>query len=140
MAKYGYVYILTHDYMDEVIKVGCTERSPHERADELSKGTAIPSPFNVLCYIEVENFQTVEQKFHEWMAPFRISSSREFFYQCTEYAIKLLYHYPHKVSFVVPSKSNLDLHLEGALESLPNPYKRQEQQSEEPANEEREAA
>lgn len=99
MSQIGFVYILVNDYMPDVYKVGCTERSPHERAAELSKGTAVPDPFNVLCYIEVENFQVVERQAHDWLAHYRISPQREFFHMGIEDAVRYLYWYPKRLSF-----------------------------------------
>lgn len=95
----GFVYILDNEYMPDVIKIGCTERSPHERAAELSKGTAVPAPFRVLCYVEVDNFQQVERDMHEWCKNHRISPQREFFHLCTRWAVSLLWYLPQKLSF-----------------------------------------
>jgi hypothetical protein len=76
---YGFVYLLGNKAMPCLYKIGCTERSPHARAAQLSAATGVPTPFDVLLYIEVANFQRVEQKFHEEMADFRASDKREFF-------------------------------------------------------------
>lgn len=61
--------------------------------------------FDVLCYIEVPDFQAVERKVHGWLQDSRISQSREFFYCCTDFAIRLLYHYPHRVAFCDPKNN-----------------------------------
>lgn len=87
----GFVYILTNEYMPDVYKVGCTERSPHERASEISKGTGVPAPFEVLCYIEIDNFQNVERELHAWLKQFRISEAREFFCDGLNHAIAWLW-------------------------------------------------
>jgi hypothetical protein len=79
MSSHGFVYLLMNPYMPDVVKIGCTERSPHLRADELSKPTGAPAPFEVVCYIEVADFQYVERKFHEWFKAWRITPNREFF-------------------------------------------------------------
>lgn len=114
MADYGFVYILTNEYMPDVYKVGCTERSPHARAEELSKPTGVPAPFNVLCYIECQNFQEEERNLHQWLADYRISNSREFFHEGLEYAVRLLYWHPRRFSFCAPEF----VHDMGALKSL----------------------
>ena len=96
---FGFVYILVNEYMPGVYKVGCTERSPHARAEELSKHTGVPAPFKVLCYIEVADFQNVERRLHEWLQAYRISASREFFMDGLEYAVRLLWWNRERVSF-----------------------------------------
>jgi hypothetical protein len=102
MSNFGFVYILTNAHMPDVYKVGCTERSPHSRAEELSKPTGVPSPFKVLCYIEVDDFQTYERRMHEWLEEYRISSNREFFEGGLGLAVRLLYWLPTRLSFVEP--------------------------------------
>lgn len=81
MANYGFVYVLGHDYMPGVFKIGMTNQTPLRRRDELSSGTAIPSPFDLLFYIEVDDAAQVEKDMHECFRDFRISDNREFF-QC----------------------------------------------------------
>ena len=78
--KYGFVYLLAHPDMPHVYKVGCTERSPHQRMRELSSSTSVPRDFEMLCYIEVEGPFAVEAKFHQWLDGHRISPGREFFH------------------------------------------------------------
>lgn len=102
MSKIGFVYILTNDYMPNVYKVGCTERSPHERAAELSASTGVPAPFEVLCYIECHDFQAVETKVHGWLSGNRISNGREFFNGGLEYAVRLLFWMRGRLSFTMP--------------------------------------
>lgn len=96
---YGFVYILANDYMRDVIKIGCTERSPLARAEELSKPTGVPYPFRVLCYIEIEDFQRVERDVHERLVEHRISPNREFFHGCLNEAVALLWWWPERRSF-----------------------------------------
>lgn len=85
-GQYGFVYLLAHEYMPGVYKIGCTERSPHARMADLSSATSIPSPFTMVCYIEVKDMFAVEKKFHIWLKGFRISPNREFF----QYGILLM--------------------------------------------------
>lgn len=77
--SYGFVYLLGNAAMPCYYKIGCTERSPHRRAEELSAGTGVPHPFQVLLYIEADNFQKVEQRLHQELSDFRPNPSREFF-------------------------------------------------------------
>jgi hypothetical protein len=79
MSNYGFVYLLGNPAMPCYYKIGCTERSPHRRAEELSNATCVPQPFQVLLYIEVDDFQKVESRLHIELADFRVNSGREFF-------------------------------------------------------------
>lgn len=76
---YGFVYVLGHEYMEGVFKNGMTGQTPLKRCDELSSGTAIPSPFDLLFYIEVDDPAAVESAMHDVFADFRVSDNREFF-------------------------------------------------------------
>lgn len=108
MSKIGFVYILVNDHMPDVYKVGCTERSPHERAAELSGHTSVPAPFRVLCFAEFDDFQAMERRFHEWLAQWRISPQREFFKGGMGYAVRLLYWNRSRLSFTVPCSPESD--------------------------------
>ena len=99
MATHGFVYILANEYMPNLYKIGCTERAPNARACEVSRGTGIPSNFQVLCYAEFEDFQGVERQIHRWLEPRRVNPSREFFSDCLVYAVKLLWWHPRRISF-----------------------------------------
>lgn len=77
---YGFVYVLGNSYMPSVYKIGMTRNSPLKRADELSSGTAIPSPFDLLFYIEVIDPAKIERVMHGQFDSVRISPNREFFY------------------------------------------------------------
>lgn len=80
MSSYGFVYLLSNEYMPHVFKIGCSERSPHIRALELSKSTGVPANFDVVCYIEVADPFRIEAELHSLFSDLRISSGREFFY------------------------------------------------------------
>lgn len=95
----GFVYILVNDHMPDLCKIGCTERSPHERAAEISKATGVPAPFDVLCYAEVEDFQRIEARLHQWLSEYRVSSNREFFKDATVHAVAWLWWLPQRLSF-----------------------------------------
>ena len=131
MATYGYVYILVNEYMPGVYKLGCTERSPHERAKELSNLTAVPAPFKVLCYGEYPDFMAVERRAHAWLEALRISGNREFFQGYIWDAVRYLFWFPSRLSFVEPGgpfDENLFLHSAMADSpwddhySSPNPW------------------
>lgn len=77
--SYGFIYCLGNEYMPETYKIGMTERSPTQRSIELSGSTGVPSPFNLLCFGEVENPLAAEKELHEYFNDFRVNQSREFF-------------------------------------------------------------
>jgi hypothetical protein len=79
MSKYGFVYILQSSAMPGVYKVGMTERSPHQRAIELSQGTGIPVAYEVAFYGETHRAAIWERHVHRELAQYRVSDSREFF-------------------------------------------------------------
>lgn len=75
----GYIYILSNQSMPNVYKVGMTERRVEERVRELSKMTAIPTPFNIeACFYSNDPYKD-EQEIHQLLAQYRISDRKEFF-------------------------------------------------------------
>lgn len=76
---FGFVYVLVSQSMPDVLKIGQTEKSPRQRAVELSRATGVPTPFEVVCYIDVESPAKVEKVIHKRLAHLRLSNSREFF-------------------------------------------------------------
>jgi len=99
MSSYGFVYIMTNDYMS-VFKLGCTERSPNARADELSRATGVPDRFSVMCFAEFDDFQAEEKHMHKWMDDYRANPGREFFHvDGLRFATLLLYWHPRRLSF-----------------------------------------
>lgn len=77
--SFGFIYILSNLEMDGVYKVGMTERSPHQRAAEISAATGVPQPFIVEYYAEVASPAFYEKMVHKKLADYRVSDSREFF-------------------------------------------------------------
>jgi hypothetical protein len=84
----------------DVFKVGCTERPPHVRAWELSRATGVPSPFDVVCYIEVVDQRSIEREMHLGLAGYRLNCNREFFeIDGLGEAIATLFFSSHALSF-----------------------------------------
>jgi hypothetical protein len=77
--NYGFVYVLRNESMPGIYKVGMTQGSPRKRADELSSSTSVPTAFEVVCYVEVDDCQAAERWAHERLKEFRVASNREFF-------------------------------------------------------------
>lgn len=77
--SFGFIYVLGHEFMPGVYKIGMTTRSPQARAAELSGATGVPSPFDVLYYAEVANPALEERRVHTQLAEYRVNECREFF-------------------------------------------------------------
>ena len=79
MSDWGFVYILGNDAMPGVYKVGTTKFSPRRRAEELSRGTGVPSEYAVLYYAELSDAPAWEKAVHRQLFDRRVSENREFF-------------------------------------------------------------
>jgi hypothetical protein len=78
MAYYGFVYVLSNQIMPNIYKIGYTEKSPMQRASDLSN-TSIPLPYEVICYGEIEDPMAFERQLHEDHKEKRVAGNREFF-------------------------------------------------------------
>jgi hypothetical protein len=88
----GFIYVLMNPSMEEMLKIGKTNRDPETRMNELSKATGVPTPF-VLVYKELFNdCSNAEKVIHEIleMREYRVSSNREFFSVPIHEAISLI--------------------------------------------------
>lgn len=76
-----YIYILINPSLKGLLKIGRTDRSPEERAIELSNSSNMPTPFIVAYDEEVPDSQIAEKLVHDELMQqgFRVSDSREFF-------------------------------------------------------------
>lgn len=86
----GYVYVLMNPSMEGLVKVGRTERDPHQRAKELSATTGVPTPFIVVFDAYFEDCSAAEVFVHTWLEGRnnRVSSNREFFSAPVNEAVK----------------------------------------------------
>ncbi len=75
----GYVYVLRNKAMPGLLKVGCTERDPYARAAEISTGTGVPHPFEVVHYVRVRDAKKAEAGLHRRLGRYRVNGRREFF-------------------------------------------------------------
>ena len=78
-SEYGFVYVLQNDCMNGTYKIGMTDRSPTQRAKELSRDTGVPMPYEVVFYAEVKGPRKAEAMLHERFLNNRINLSREYF-------------------------------------------------------------
>ena len=76
----GYLYVMRSGaHALDMYKIGKTRRSPDVRAQELARGTGVPTRFDVLASWEVGDIDNTEREVHESLAPYRVSRRREFF-------------------------------------------------------------
>jgi hypothetical protein len=100
MSKYGFVYCLLSHSLPDLYKIGCTERSPTQRAEELSHGTGVPSEYYVVAYIECAGFQTVERDIHRRLDQYRPNGNREFFRAPLDEIAAHMFHHPASLGWV----------------------------------------
>ena len=76
----GWVYCLSNPSMPELVKIGMTERTPEERAKELST-TGVPTPFVIEFAKKVKNPAQKEATLHALLEKYaeRTNARREFF-------------------------------------------------------------
>ena len=77
----GWVYVLLNPSMDGIYKVGMTDRSPEERAKELSASTSIATPFFIIYKHQTHYPKELEYAVHKELENInsRINHNREFF-------------------------------------------------------------
>jgi hypothetical protein len=75
----GYVYLMRNKSMPAKVKIGSTMGDPNERANQLSKPTGIPEPFEVVGQISTPWPRDVELEIHRQLSFLRVSKNREFF-------------------------------------------------------------
>lgn len=88
----SYVYILINPSLNGLLKIGTTNRSPDQRAAELSNSTNMPNPFIVAYEQVVSDGYLAEKIIHEELAKagYRVNDSREFFSIPLKQAIQLV--------------------------------------------------
>ena len=84
------VYILESTSMPEMVKIGYTKNDPGERANQLSKSTGVPTPFDVVYSYSCFNGERIEKAVHKHFRKQRVNSQREFFYVDVDEAIKII--------------------------------------------------
>lgn len=87
----GFVYLLTNESMPGMVKIGHTTRETGARVRELSTAAGVPTPFQMVFDLFVNDSALAERKIHEKLALHRVASNREFFKISTSSAIKVIY-------------------------------------------------
>lgn len=75
----GYIYILSHSDMGELLKIGFTCGSVEGRAKELAGVTGVPGDFVVEYFHISDDVEEVEGLIHQELAASRHNAKREFF-------------------------------------------------------------
>jgi len=89
-VRRGYVYILVNPVFTGFVKIGKTTKDPHARAREISQGTGVPAPYQVVWDALVNDYDNVERLIHEELAHYRTRNDREFFSLSPKQAIALV--------------------------------------------------
>jgi len=92
MKNKGFVYVLINPSLKGMVKIGKTQKSPDERATELSSSTGVPTPFYVAYKIYVSDCDQAEKYMHTLLSSkgYRVSSNREFFKIPLDEVIKMM--------------------------------------------------
>lgn len=88
--KLGWVYVLGNVAMPGLVKIGYTADCPYKRAKDISRGTGIPLPFDVIYATKTLFFAEIEARAHYLLAKDRINSLREFFFVSPEEAFEIV--------------------------------------------------
>ena len=75
----GWVYVLSNESLDGLVKIGFSTKDPQSRAKELSGDTGVPTPFIVEYEMLVEDPHSCEQRAHDLLDDKRVNQRREFF-------------------------------------------------------------
>lgn len=75
----SWVYVLSNPSMPNLLKIGSTSKEPDERAKQLSRGTGVPTGFNVEYAFKCFNSEALERELHKHFKYARIDNQREFF-------------------------------------------------------------
>ena len=86
----GYVYILSNDSLNGLLKIGSTTFKAEKRAKQLSYTTALPTPFIVEYEIYVRHYVEFEKAIHRKLDSYRVNPKREFFAVSIDKAIEVI--------------------------------------------------
>lgn len=76
----GFIYLLSHEAMPGLLKIGFTTGPVEKRATEIAAATGVPGPFKVAKKFPVYvNPKEVEKKVHIALSGYRTADNREFF-------------------------------------------------------------
>jgi S-DNA-T family DNA segregation ATPase FtsK/SpoIIIE len=85
-----FIYVLENPSMPGLVKIGRTDRSVSERANELSSATGVPTGFAVVRHWAVTDSVEAERIIHERLSDYRVAENREFFQMDAEDATDII--------------------------------------------------
>lgn len=88
----GWIYILTNISMPGIVKIGRTDRTPTERAAELSAATGVPTRFTLHWEAATGDAELAEAEIHRILDDKRVNDDREFFRVDPDSAIDVVAH------------------------------------------------
>ncbi|MGL5796622.1 MAG: GIY-YIG nuclease family protein, partial [Cetobacterium sp.] len=88
--KNGFIYILTNELMDNIVKIGQTKRDIKKRCAEISSSTGVAVPYEIAYYKEVEDCVALEREIHKYFKNCRVNKQREFFYLSVDEVIEYI--------------------------------------------------
>jgi hypothetical protein len=83
MGEKGTVYVLKNELFKGLLKIGYTTRSAEKRAGDFNSG--LPQPWEVVCAVDLEEYEKLEKVLHNLFDTRRHSDDREFFYFSSDY-------------------------------------------------------
>ena len=106
----GWVYVLINPSMSGIYKVGMTERTPDDRAKELSASTSVATPFIVIYRHQTYHPKELEYAVHKELEAYdsRVNHNREFFNGDPSVAIRAIIRLANELSLSdisVPQKN-----------------------------------
>jgi hypothetical protein len=75
----SWVYVLSNKTMPTLLKIGFTTKTPDKRAEQISRGTGVPTKFIVEYALKCFNGQALEAEIHKNLHSYRVNNDREFF-------------------------------------------------------------
>jgi len=85
-----FVYVLENQSMPRMLKIGYTKNDVDLRAEQLSKSTGVPTPFDVVYTYSCFNGERIEKEVHKIFKKKRVRGEREFFYVTLEEAKQMI--------------------------------------------------
>jgi len=75
----SWIYVLTNKTMPNLIKIGFTDKTPDQRAKQISRSTGVPISFSVAYAFKCFNAHALEIELHRYLKAYRVNNDREFF-------------------------------------------------------------
>ena len=103
----GHVYILIHDRIPGLVKIGCTTCPVAERVAAINSASGVPPSFREFCSFSVEDSFAAESLVHTKLEDYRYAANREFFEikpeVAREYVAKMLEGFDFGVKYDDPA-------------------------------------